>query len=477
MGFQTKLAVNIETVRNMLERNSKLTISMRLHLLMLIALLLPGFSGCGAGSPTSQPPTSTEGEWAWEGGANVTGQTGTYGTLGTAAPSNMPGAREGTVTWTDASGNRWLFGGTGPGATANGTYLNDLWKYAAGEWTWMAGANVNDQVGTYGTQGVAAPGNIPGARTQGAAWSDPAGNGWLFGGFGYDSTGVPGQLNDLWKYNGGQWTWMGGSNTANQIATYGTLGTPAAANIPGARYAEAFCGDGSGNVWLFGGSGNDSTDTLGVLNDFWKYNGGQWTWMSGSTVRGQLGNYGVQGTPAPGNVPSSRDGAVCWLDSSGDFWLFGGSGYDSTGTGTYLNDLWKYSAGQWTWVSGSNIGNQNGTYGTLGVAAPGNVPGGRAATATWKDVFGDLWLFGGMGYDSTGHIGNLNDLWRYSAGQWTWMGGADIISQVGIYGTQGIRSSRNVPGAREGSVAWTDSSGNLWLFGGSDRNDLWSYQP
>ena len=37
-----------------------------------------------------------------------------------------------------------------------------------------------------------------------------------------------------------------------------------------------------------------------------------------------------------------------WIDASGTSWLFGGEGYDSTGTvasGT-LNDLWKYSGGE-----------------------------------------------------------------------------------------------------------------------------------
>lgn len=32
-----------------------------------------------------------------------------------------------------------------------------------------------------------------------------------------------------------QWTWVGGSSTVNQSGVYGTLGTPAAGNIPGSR--------------------------------------------------------------------------------------------------------------------------------------------------------------------------------------------------------------------------------------------------
>jgi hypothetical protein len=34
---------------------------------------------------------------------------------------------------------------------------------------------------------------------------------------------------------------------------------------------------------------------------------------------------------------------------------------------------------------------------------------------SWVDSRGELWLFGGQGYDSTSSNGNgyLNDLWRY----------------------------------------------------------------
>lgn len=32
------------------------------------------------------------------------------------------------------------------------------------------------------------------------SWIDRAGNLWLFGGYGYPSTGASNYLNDLWKY-------------------------------------------------------------------------------------------------------------------------------------------------------------------------------------------------------------------------------------------------------------------------------------
>lgn len=168
--------------------------------------------------------------------------------------------------------------------------------------------------------------------------------------------------------------------------------------------------DSSGGLWLFGGGYGQS---LSMLNDLWRYSAGQWTWMGGSTIPGQAGVYGSQGTAASTNTPGSRVLALGWTDPSGNIWLFGGNGADSSGMVDFLNDLWKYSGGQWTWVSGSNMGRQPGAYGTQGVAANSNLPGGRFAPVGWVDSAGNLYLFGGDGYDSSGTLGFLNDFWKY----------------------------------------------------------------
>lgn len=125
----------------------------------------------------------------------------------------------------------------------------------------------------------------------------------------------------------------------------------------------------------------------------------------------------------------------------------------------------------------------NGVYGTAGVAAAANVPGAREGSTSWIDGNANLWLFGGLGLDSKGAVGDLNDLWEYSpsSGMWTWQRGAATPYATGIYGTKGVGAASNAPGARSGSVAWTDASGNLWLFGGAEAsnyfNDLWKYSP
>jgi N-acetylneuraminic acid mutarotase len=204
---------------------------------------------------------------------------------------------------------------------------------------------------------------------------------------------------------------MSGPNLINQPGTYGTQGTVAAGNIPGARAYAAWT-DASGNVWLFGGKGLDSTGAWGFLNDLWKYSGGQWTWMSGSNLVNQPGSYGTQGTPAPSNVPASRNGGVAWSDAAGNFWLFGGQGRDPSGPYVRLNDFWRYSGGQWTWMKGSNLSNQPGTWGTQGTPAPDNTPRARQYAVGWKDQNGNFWLFSGDAIASDGRL-LPNDLWKY----------------------------------------------------------------
>jgi N-acetylneuraminic acid mutarotase len=451
-------------------------------------------SGTATGNVTDVVVDCGHNEWTWIGGSNIVAQKGTYGTLGAPSAANIPGARYVAINWTDASGDFWLFGGNGYDSTGFESPLNDLWKYSAGEWIWMSGSSLAGQKGVYGTLGLPAASNIPGSRLADVSWTDASGDFWLFGGDGYDSAGTNGSLNDLWKYSSGQWTWIGGSNLAGQKGSYGTLGVSSATNIPGARSQAVSWADRSGNFWLFGGYGYDSAGTHGYLNDLWEYSSGQWTWMGGSNLVNQKGIYGTQGTSAPGNVPGARAFPVTWTDANGNLWLFGGGGYDSAGTQADLNDLWEYSAGQWIWRGGSNIGNQKGIYGTQGTAGPGNVPGARAGSVTWTDASGNFWLFGGGGYDSVGTQGLLNDLWKYSAGQWTWIGGSNLIpsctmgtcGQKGTYGTQGLAALGNMPGARADAVIWTDASGNLWLFGGAGNdsagtsgplNDLWKYRP
>ncbi|HVN18310.1 MAG TPA: kelch repeat-containing protein [Dongiaceae bacterium] len=446
------------------------------------------FQACGHGPATFQqghPSPTPMNQWTWINGSNLVNQTGNYGLQGVSSASNIPPPRGLAYTWTDSSGPFWLFGGLTAPTQQSDTFLNDLWKFTAGQWTWVGGSPTPNQPGVWGVQGIAAPANIPGPREGGASWVDRSGNFWLFGGLGLDANGNSEYLNDLWRYSGGQWTWVSGSKVGGQPGVYGTQGVPSASNVPGARSTSANWIDANGNFWLFGGFGSDSTGKVDYLNDLWEYSAGQWAWISGSNIVNQSGFYGTQGAPSPANVPGARLEPLSWNDPTGTLWLFGGSpGPD--GSFHLFNDLWKFNANLWTWVSGSNSLDQPGNYGIQGTAAASNVPGARVSGMTWTDHSGHLWLFGGDGKDSTSAVGQLNDLWRYDGTNWTWISGSNLIGQSGIYGTMGTAGSGNIPGARNWGAAWIDSSGNMWLFGGNGYdstgklgylNDLWEYQP
>src|SRR6185369_7646846 len=131
-------------------------------------------------------------------------QTGIYSTPSATSPTIMPGGRSNGITWTDAVGTLWLFGGEGYPATGTTVgELNDLWRYTISNnsWTWERGSSINNQVGSYGSIGIPAFTNIPGARRASVCWSDQLSNLWFFGGFGQPGSAGTGKLNDLWKYN------------------------------------------------------------------------------------------------------------------------------------------------------------------------------------------------------------------------------------------------------------------------------------
>jgi hypothetical protein len=389
-------------------------------------------------------------------------QPGVYSNVGNALPfpTPVPGGRWGGATWTDSAGNLWLFGGNGNSDSATGL-LNDLWKFdtstfaglnpnvVTGQWTWVGGSNQINQKGNYGPTGTL----VPGARANAVTWKDNSGNFWLFGGYGFDGAATPtlGYLNDLWKFNGTTWTFVSGSTLANQLGVY--AGTP----VPGARQEAVGWADTNGNLYLFGGEGEDSAGTVnGILNDLWVYNitNNQWTFLTGSGTANQTGTYPSQTIVGPvsttgaagtcglavgnttlncspvsttGALPGSRWGATAWADSGGNLWLFGGWGLDSTATNGNgaLNDTWVYTPnatasqpGTWAWIKGSNTGSQNGIYGPMVRPYSTYViwtPGGRSNATRWVDNNNQLWLFGGEGYDATSTNGNgyLNDLWRY----------------------------------------------------------------
>ena len=232
----------------------------------------------------------------------------------------------------------------------------------------------------------------PKARYGAVSWKDGSGSVYVFGGANDN------YLNDLWRFNGTSWS---------QVIANGSEDSPSV------RYGAVAWTDNAGNAYVFGGyNGN-------YLNDLWRFNGTSWSPVNNA------------GTP-----PSVRSGAVAWTDNAGNAYVFGG--YNGV---TYLNDLWEFNRTSWSPVIA------NGTLGS---------PNARERAVAWKDNAGNVYVFGGD------NLTALNDLWRFNGTRWY---------EVNNAGTH--------PSIRTVAVAWTDNVGNAYVFGGyngdSYLNDLWRF--
>ena len=147
-------------------------------------------------------------------------------------------------------------------------------------------------------------------------------------------------------------------------------------------------------VYLFGGTGH-TRHVWGSLNDLWRHSEqGGWQWVSGSSLPGDRGVYGILGRGSVYNTPGSRRDHALWTSST-NVWLFGGTGSASATAPTnvglfgYLNDLWLYNttASDWTWMGGSDQAQQ--------VGNPTS-PSGRSGHVVWV-VDGQWYLWGGLG--------------------------------------------------------------------------------
>src|SRR6188768_298806 len=85
--------------------------------------------------------------------------------------------------------------------------------------------------------------------------------------------------------------------------------------------------------------------------------------------------------------------------------------------------------GEWVWLSGDQMANSPGVFGTQGISSPLNVPPAAYCASSWTDTDGKFWLYGGI--DGNGEHG---DLWRYDplTNEWTWMKGSGITNDTGF---------------------------------------------
>lgn len=294
-------------------------------------------------------------------------------------------------------------------------------------------------------------------------------------------------------------TWVGGS-TANNFN--GNYDKDNGALLPPARSNFAMWRDNNGLIWLFGGTAA-SNNYGNSFNDLWSYDPKtqMWSWVSGASQKNQDGVYGTKNLPDTTNTPGARSGTYSWTDANGNFWLFGGnSGKNSTPLP--FNDLWKFdvTTKQWTWVAGSNQTGQQSVYGAVGAESTSYTPGARFGGTSWSDESGNLWLVGGDSYgtDTKGKTFEYyrSDVWRFNTAtkKWALMSPVATASAqttaggtAAVFGTLNVEATANTPPGLLGAVAWKDSSGNAFVFGGATysakqsaattQNALWKFNP
>jgi len=140
-----------------------------------------------------------------------------------------------------------------------------------------------------------------------------------------------------------------------------------------------------------------------------------------------------------------------------------------------INHIAFSQGGLWTWISGSNLPNALGVYGTQGIPSVANHPPADYENIEWQDSLNNLWVYGGTNF-------GYSDLWKFNPStlEWTWVKGTGGVNQFPVYGIQGIPDPANTPGIRGlAAVTWVDLSGNFWLFAGNNganfKNDLWKF--
>lgn len=473
-----------------------------------------------------------------------------YGTLNVENSQNFPGFRNSSSCWTGNDGNLYLFNGN---TNDSSTYAIDLWKYNISTNNWVqikgpgitSGGNSYDFTAYQKLEGLVESENTPGGIAKyGAQWKDTDGNLWIYGIYGKYGNEVNTTAYssvDLWKFNSSQkkWQWINGNENSffksytGDLINYGVLNTENKRNAPGRRIDAMSWTDSNGNLWMYGGQ---VPQVNSYYQDLWMYNkiSNNWVWKGGIKNSdfgfNRHANYGIQGVYSSTNIPGARVRGKTWTDTQGNFYLYGGYGFDEISTNEgYLNDLWKYdiTINQWVWLSGdktvnsfsstsypgadygsgiswsdenknfwyftnskmwkyqtntnswSSIGNPppygNADYGNLGIESATNFPGDRNKALTWTGKNGDLWLFGG-------NSASQQNLWKYNiyTNNWTWMYGPQSSSSYN-YGQLNVPSGTNLPPYRRYSATWSDNAGSLYFYGGTQTetydhlnyNDVW----
>jgi hypothetical protein len=156
-------------------------------------------------------------------------------------PNAYPGARRFPACWKDNNGHFWLYGGY------TSSNLGDTWRFDGIHWAYWGGPTQTGSEPEYGPLKTFSFEYHPGGRYHMSITSSGS-VAYIVGGYGNK------YYADVWKFESDKgWAFWGGSTTANQNPTSGTLKVPSETNILGSRYGAMSVVDDFDNIWIFGG--------------------------------------------------------------------------------------------------------------------------------------------------------------------------------------------------------------------------------
>ena len=437
------------------------------------------FGGFGNNSGTARLNDS----WTWDGAnwINVTPNT-----------NNPPGLNGHALTFDIERGVAVMFGGASDVGTNNRTWI---WDGTSWSDVTPAGDNPpirNDhalaydgqrrQVVLFGGHGLSRKLNDTWAW-DGVAWTrllpevnPPARNNHvivydsqrqqivLFGGTLNDGS----SSNNTWVWSNSNWTEviseignpasrhsysMAFDNLSGQIIMFGGVGNAAVlsdtqtwdgsswknitprTDIPPVRHNHAMAYDASrGMVILFGGA-----TTRSLLDDTWAWDGINWINVTP----------GLNNNPGVNNITARDHHTMVYDSQRRQIVLFGGYGFaekQSAGA-DFLNDTWVWDGSTWQEQ----------------VSLTNDIPARDDHAMAFDSQRGQVVVFGGEGFNTSGELSLFNDTWIWDGSVWT----------------EVTPPSSNPPAREQHDMVFDSQRGQIVMFGGGDskssiyRNDTW----
>ncbi|KAK3092580.1 hypothetical protein FSP39_004581 [Pinctada imbricata] len=318
-------------------------------------------------------------------------------------------------------------------------------------WRWGGGSDHRNQIMTD---------TFLGSRSGSAVWQDRRKYVWAFGGQVYNPTSKKFEVkNDLWRFDLKKlwakhsmqtgWELMHPGSSDLDISINNTMRAP----VP--RQLATACGIPEKIIIVYGGAGKDAVP----LGDTWAFYIPEKRWYPLSEMVKKFHNESI------GTEPPRRGGQATWCMQN-KFYIFSGANENDN----LLRDMWMFDMVGLKWSqtkTSAKISNNQISSSLV------TMPHGRSGAATWVGFDNALYIFSGNHKNGNFRNKHLNygfstDFWEYNItiDSWKFLMGDQEKCLHGVYGKMMHPNEKNIPGCRRGAAAWTDTMGNLWMFGG-----------